>query len=115
MGDTNYIGAIVKILETPRQKLSNNKDSFIITKCRAQLPQIRNSKIVTLIFWGTLARDVSTYYKINDYILIEGYLSLRNKSNKRLLTSTSKNIEISVLKIYPFLLNSNRSINRTQD
>jgi hypothetical protein len=28
--------------------------------------------------WGNLARDVATYYKINDYILIEGYLSLRD-------------------------------------
>jgi len=115
MGDTNYIGGIVKILETPRQKRSNNKDNFIVTKCRAQLPQIRNTQIVNLIFWGTLARDVSTYYKINDYILIEGYLSVRNKSNKSVSASTSKNIEISVLKIYPFLLSYNRPVNKTQD
>jgi single-stranded DNA-binding protein len=50
-----------------------------ITEFRVQLPQIRNTRIVNVIFWGTLARDVAKYYKPNDYILIEGYLSLRDQ------------------------------------
>ena len=40
------------------------------------------------------------YYKINDSIVIEGYISVRNNG-----TTKNKQIEISVFKIYPFLLN----------
>jgi len=110
MVDTNYISGIVKILETPRQKFFN--DNIPVVEFRAQLPQTRNTKIVKLTFWGNLARDVANYYKINDYILIEGYISLRNKQVSNLMTQISKKIEITVLKIYPFLLSYDRSISR---
>jgi len=76
----------------------------MVTEFRVQLPQVRNTTIVHLIFWGNLARDVETYYKINDYILIEGYLSLRDKPSLALTNQLSKKIEITVLKVYPFLL-----------
>jgi len=102
MSDTNYIGGIVKILEVPKQKFLNN--TIAVTEFRVQLPQVRNTTIVHLIFWGNLARDVATYYKINDYILIEGYLSLRDKRSSNLIAQPSKQIEITVLKLYPFLL-----------
>ena len=102
MSDTNYIGGIVKILEVPKQKFLNNTTA--VTEFRVQLPQVRNTTIVHLIFWGNLARDVATYYKINDYILIEGYLSLRDKRSSNLTAQPYKQIEITVLKLYPFLL-----------
>jgi hypothetical protein len=109
MSDTNYIGGIVKILEVPKQKFLNNTTP--VTEFRVQLPQVRNTTIVHLIFWGNLARDVTNYYKINDYILIEGYLSLRDKrSSKLIATKPSKQIEITVLKLYPFLLSYDPSV-----
>ena len=98
MGDTNYISATVKILENPIETTFNK--NIPITEFRVQLPQIRNNIIVNLIFWGKLSKDIANYYKINDYIIIEGYLSLRNK--KKL--ENSKTVEITVLKVYPFLL-----------
>jgi hypothetical protein len=107
MNDTNYIGGVIKILEPPKQK--SLKNSILVTKFRAQIPQFRNSRIVTLSFWGNLARDVTTYYKVNDYLIIEGYLSVRDKKNLNLLSSKSKKIEITVLKVYPFLLKYDRS------
>jgi hypothetical protein len=66
------------------------------------LPQFRNQikQIAKLKFWGNLGRDVLDYYKVNDYIIIEGYLSIAKKKK-------SKKIEITVLKVYPFLLTSN--------
>jgi single-stranded DNA-binding protein len=108
MSDTNYIGGIVKILEVPKQKFLNNTTA--VTEFRVQLPQVRNTTIVHLIFWGNLARDVATYYKINDYILIEGYLSLRDKGSSNLIAQPSKQIEITVLKLYPFLLSYDPSV-----
>ena len=53
---------------------------------------MRKNRIITLVFWGNLAREVKNYYQINDYILIEGYLSIRNKKNINLITKNSKQV-----------------------
>lgn len=96
----NYIGGIAKILEMPKQSFLDN--NIIITKVRVQLPQLRNTQVVKLTFWGNLASDVNNFYKTNDYVIIEGYISYKNE----LQFQVPKQIEITVLKIYPFLLNS---------
>lgn len=107
----NYMGAIVKILETPKQKLINS--NILVIKFRAQLPQVRKSRIVKLVIWGKLARAVLDYYKINDYILIEGYASLTDNNNiSNINKKPLKTVTITVLKVYPFLLNYNRFINK---
>jgi single-stranded DNA-binding protein len=111
MNDTNYIGGVIKILETPKQKIVKT-NNIVVTKFRAQIPQLRNSRLVTLAFWGNLARDVLTYYKVNDYLIIEGYLSLRNKTTLPEKNQKPKKVEITVLKAYPFLLNYDRSIRK---
>ena len=108
MSDTNSISGVVKILETPKQQIINN--NILVTRFRVQFPQVRNNYIVHLKFWGNLARDVATYYKTNDYILIEGYIALKDKQTRTSKTQMSKKIEITVLKIYPFLLSYDRSI-----
>jgi single-stranded DNA-binding protein len=107
MGDTSYISTIVKVLETPNQKFFNN--TLSVTRFRAQLPQIRNTRIVNLIFWGNLAKTVANYYQTNDYMMIEGYLSLNNKYLLNTVKPNSKKVEITVLKVYPF---SNRLIEK---
>ena len=106
MNDTNYISGIIKILESPKQKILKN--NILVTQFRAQIPQFRNTRMITLTFWGNLARDVATYYKVNDYLIVEGYLSLRNKKKSDPIVAKSKKIELTVLKVYPFLLNSDR-------
>ena len=113
MSNTNYIGAIVKILETPKEKKINN-NSIVVT-FRVQISQVRQSRVIQLVFWGNLARDVIKYYKIGDYILIEGYLALINKPNSGKSAKPVKNPEIAVLKVYPFLLGSSRSSNDISD
>ena len=49
-----------------------------------------------LLIWGNLGQDVIKYYKINDYLLIEGFISLRKKR-----FDNNQQIKISVTKIYP--------------
>ena len=102
MGDMNYISCIVKILENPVQKVFNK--NIAVTQFRVQLPQVRNNTIINLVFWGKLSQDVADYYKINDYIIIEGYFSFCNKGK----VQNFKKVEITVLKVYPFLLSYNR-------
>jgi len=106
MSDTNHIGAIIKILESPKTKIIKNKIS--ITKFRAQLPQIRQTRVVEIIVWGNLANDIAKYYSVNDYILVEGYLSLHKISPSKSSRKILKRARFTILKAYPFLLSSNR-------
>ena len=96
MSDITYIQGIIKILETPKQKSINN--DIIFVKFRAQLASVRKFQIVKVIVWGNLAQDIVTSYKINQYLLIEGYPSFRNSANSR---QTSKKMEITGLRVYP--------------
>ena len=104
MGNLNYIAGIIKILESPKQQ-KVKKQNILATKFRAQLPQLRGTRIIDLSFWGNLAKDVLTYYKVNDYLMIEGYISLREENNLSSQKRKSKKVEITVLKAYPILLN----------
>jgi len=110
MSDMNYIGAIVKILETPKQKLINS--NTLVIKFRAQLPQVRKIRIVQLVLWGNLARAFINYYKKNDYILIEGYASVRTNVTSNGNQKSLKKVTITVVKLYPFLLSYTRSMNK---
>lgn len=110
MDQTNYIVGIVKILEIPKEKIIDENNSSV--KIRVQLSQIRNPKIVTLIFWDNLAYDILNYYKINDYLIIEGFLSLRTKQTSELTNRNLKKVEITVIRIYPFILSSDLSIRK---
>jgi hypothetical protein len=104
--DTNFIGSIVKILEPPNQKsLANN---LLITTFRVQFPQVRENSIVSLKFFGNIGKDIIKYYKVNDYILIEGYLKLKNQKLSNSSSQKREDIEITVFRIYPVLSNSTR-------
>lgn len=109
MADLNLFGGVVKILEIPEQKILKKK--YTLVQCRVQLPQIRKNRVVKLKVWGKLAKDVLFHYKINDYILVEGYISIRSslkKDSTKSLKKIPKKLEISALKIYPFILSSSR-------
>jgi hypothetical protein len=105
MGDTNYIGTIVRVLESPINKII--KGNISVTMFRAELPQVRQTRVVDIVIWGNLANDVAKYYNTSDYILIEGYLSLRKqnvlKTNRKIL----KRARLTAFKVYPFLLQKN--------
>nr|YP_010472137.1 hypothetical protein N4M20_pgp047 [Navicula arenaria]UVG41602.1 hypothetical protein [Navicula arenaria] len=98
MGDINYVGSVVKILEKPVQTVITDK--IIRTSFRAQLVQVRKIQIAYLVFWGNLARDIINNYQVNDYIMIEGYLSVSNKTNNKLPKRQLKKAQITVLKVY---------------
>lgn len=106
MSDTNHVGVIVKILEFPKNQTI--KDKISVTKFRAQLPQIRQTRVVEIIVWGNLANDIAKYYNINDYILVEGYLSLCKSIQLKSNRKTLQRARFTVLKAYPFFLSSNK-------
>lgn len=96
----NYINCIIKILEIPTIELYS--DSIKMARFRVQLPYVRNKIqspiIINSHVWGDLAHDVTNYYRVNDYALVEGYLltSCDNRDNQ-------EGITINISKLYPFL------------
>nr|UQS76216.1 hypothetical chloroplast RF41 [Haslea ostrearia]WAJ48312.1 hypothetical protein DMDDKFKA_00116 [Haslea ostrearia] len=102
MVNTNYIGIIVKILEIPKYKIVGKNCQA--TKFRAQFQNKNQNKILELICWGTLASELKDFYKINDYVLVEGYLFQSGLWNKDF--PNQKLVKVKVVKIYPYLSKS---------
>jgi len=103
----NCIILTVKVIKNAGQSFF--KDGTALTELVVQLPQIRKNNtsiLVHLSVWGKLSHDVAKYYQPDDYIIIEGYISLKNINNDKDLNLLDKQIEISVLKLYPLLLKS---------
>lgn len=94
----NYISCIIQILEIPIVESYDNGIEMV--KFKVQFPYTRNKLqspiIINSVIWGDLAYDIGNYYQVNDYALIEGYLSLPFDNQKKTIT-------ISITKLYPFL------------
>ena len=109
MNSQNYISSVFRILEKPHQKLLKNNLS--VTEARAQLVPIQSQKsnpLVMLKFWGNLSEEVINYYQPKDYLIIEGYISIKKNKKQQRESYLSNSIEITVLKTYPFFLNSSK-------
>jgi len=106
MGDTNLVVGIARILENPKEKILHS--NIRVTQFRVQFPQVRKNHVIHLTVWGNLALDIGGYYKVNDYILIEGYISLREKQASNGVIPRSKKVEITVLKVYPLVISYDR-------
>ena len=104
----NYTSFIVKILKEPEQYFLKN--NTVVTRILVKFIDSRTKTLnkkdtFRISIWENLLYETIKYYNPNDYIVIEGYISLRpsliseNKTSK-----IDKEIEISVFKHYPFLL-----------
>ena len=108
MGDTNYFSGIIKILEFPQQKLITN--NILVTQIKGEITQFRNNEFVLVTFWGNFGDKFKSCYRVNDYIIIEGYLSVQKIPNNKLTLKNQQKILITCLKAYPFLLKSKNLI-----
>nr|AIR75461.1 hypothetical protein Ycf41 [Cyclotella sp. L04_2] len=102
----NYVILTVKVIKNSGQSFF--KDGTPLTELVVQLPQISKNYpnlILNLSIWGKLSYDVATYYKPNDYLIIEGYILIKNLNlgSLKTLNLIDKQVEISVFKLYPLL------------
>ena len=105
----NYVSFIVKILEEPQQQFLGYEDYLTVTEFNGQYVTIQNqdhSNTIKIKIWGNLAYQIKEYYHINDYILVEGIITIKN--NQHWYTPNFYP-EITAKRIYPFLLNSNKN------
>jgi len=103
----NYGIFAVKVIKNSGQSFFS--DGTSLTELTVQLPQVRKNNIKVILqvsIWGKLSYDVAKYYQPEDYIIIEGYISLKNINTDRVINLSDKQIEISVFKLYPLLLKS---------
>ena len=104
MNRTNRFYAVVKIVKNPIRIKVNNKIPLAIldvglSQYRKKMRKIKPITFIYLIFWGKLIDRLENSYKINGYILIEGFLRLR-KENPLEYRSPQIGI-VTVIKIYP--------------
>ena len=99
----NYSILIVKIVSLPEQTFL--KDIVPVTKIQVKFVPIQqkliSNDVFTISIWGNLSYDIIKHYSINDYIIIEGYISLSKTKSTLLNSRKTKKIRISVLNIYP--------------
>ena len=116
MTSITYIAGIIKILELPKEELLET--NILVSRLRGQLALFRTTEIIELIFWGSLAEDITAYCKIGDHILVEGYLSLQDREISTYNSLPLKKLQFTVSKAYPLYANINDSkntINYTSD
>ena len=103
----NYVIFTVKVIKNSGQSFFS--DGTSLTELTVQLPQVRknNSKVILQVsIWGKLSYDAAKYYQPDDYVIIEGYISIKNIDTDRVVNLLNKQVEISVFKLYPLLLRS---------
>jgi len=103
----NYVIFAVKVIKNSGQSFF--ADGTSLTELTVQLPQVRKNNLKVILqvsIWGKLSYDVAKYYQPDDYIIIEGYISLKNINTDRAVILLDKQVEISVFKLYPLLLKS---------
>jgi single-stranded DNA-binding protein len=102
----NYATFIVQIIEQPEQSFF--KENISVAEVFVKFAPIQPKKSVEIFkisVWGNLADDLMKYYQVNDYVIIEGYISLRdNIHNDSFNLIKDKEVEISIFKIYPLIL-----------
>ena len=71
---------IIKIISKPKYTLCDQK--IPLTEALGKFYQFRNNPhtLCKLSFWGRPAYEILKYSKKNDYLLVEGYLSLRQST-----------------------------------
>ena len=99
----NYSIFTVKIIEKPIQHYFKN--NIFATEIIVQIFPIRgkkNLKNLHIYIWGELGHDIIKRYKVNDYMIIEGYISLYQSPDENNNFSRNDQVQISVRKVYPF-------------
>ena len=101
----NYTSFIVKLLNNPATSFVDN--DIYVAKVNTLFFSSSNTKsnsILHLVLWNDLAQDIMMYYQKGDFIIIEGYISIKNYSSFLTNSVIDEKIEISIVKIYPFFV-----------
>lgn len=94
----NHAIFVIKVREKP---IYFKYKEYEAIEIKVQFPVLRQKDSrseLTLILWGDYRNDFLRYYKVQDYLIIEGTLTFKGYKNGE------NEAKIIVKKIYPFLL-----------
>lgn len=93
---------IIKLAEDPNQEYYKTQIKFL--EIQANFTYLLKEKIfienINLLIWGDQGTDVIKYYRKDDYVVVQGVLSISAELDKTNLKSKEKKIEITVLDMY---------------
>ena len=94
----------VKIIDNPVKSFF--KQQITVTEVKVKVIKNKveaNSKnVLNISIWGNLSADLLKSPKINDYFIIEGYISVRKNLSTVKIYQQDKQMHISILNMYPF-------------
>ena len=89
---------VVKVVDKP---VHLNYKEYETIEIKVQFPILRQKDSrseLTLLIWGDYRNDFLKYYKVQDYLIIQGTLTLKGYENGE------NKPKVIVKRIYPFLL-----------
>ena len=105
----NYSTFIVKLLENPQQSSFENniRVTEVVAEFSTKYKKSNPSRnTVRVSAWGDLSDNLINHFQKNDFLVIEGILSLRdNYYYNNAQQSSKKIVEITVANFYPYFLN----------
>nr|QWK43758.1 hypothetical protein [Desmarestia aculeata] len=94
----NHAIFVVKVIKNPVHLIYND-DQIIEIKVQFSVPQSNTSKNeLTLVLWGEYRDNFLKYYKVQDYLIIEGIITLKGYKDE------GNEVRVIVKRLYPFLL-----------
>ena len=99
----NYASFLIKIIDKPNQKFFENNISVVELTAKFYQQQENSYNICKLSIWSTFLYSIIPCYQLDDFLIVEGFISRRQCNFEK--NTIPQDIQISVLKIYPFTLN----------
>ena len=97
----NYITLIGKIVQNPEQSFFENGES--ITETLIEFTPINSNKVIEyckISLWGDFEQELVRNYNLNDFIIVEGYLSYADDYDSIISKQNFNSFEIIATKIH---------------
>nr|YP_011005123.1 hypothetical protein V2471_pgp011 [Analipus japonicus]WAM61986.1 hypothetical protein [Analipus japonicus] len=95
----NHALLVVKVVQNPIHFVYDEYQTIEL-KVEFPVPRQKNSKNeLTVVLWGGYRDDFLKYYKVQDYLIVEGIITIKSHKNEE------NEIKIVGKKLYPFILN----------
>ena len=89
---------IIKVVENPIKIFYMEESIIKIPVCFAKNHNKSFKNEINLILWGSFKEDFLNYYKIKDYLVIEGIITSAGYKNEK------EEVNLIAKRVYPFLL-----------
>lgn len=89
---------IIKVMERPLDIIYKDHSILKIGVCFAKQYKKPFRNEMNLILWGTFKDDFLNFYKVKDYLLIEGMITSQGYRNEK------EEVNLVAKRVYPFLL-----------